>query len=1023
MTKLQSCRPPKNSHQPGRSSSTYTPPVIPIGNRILGLSLLPVKNSSAVSIVAIQCARRSILLLAVFVMTYTFPGTTSVMAQSTTKLGNLYQAGESDVESPLDQGNPKPGSSKPVFPTSPVPATPTKRVPATPTQRISATPTSSVSATPTQRVSATPTSRISATPTPRVPATNTPRVATPTATSAGTFTPRATATAQHTQPPFPTLPPWPTATRVPGTACHISLGGCASGQLCCPFQGHTWEGRCRTREQCCRTHSDCRNGQVCCMNCPGPFRECKERDDCCRCGGLLPPSGSPNESVCEAGEACCNTDSKDISGQSQVPTMECLPVGTGAWPITPPRPPPSNWWQWPRNNWRETDVRQCLPTCDSTNQNRYYGPENGIPLYCCRTECTGDTSNDFRLISRGSGSYCVFDNDWSTNGNAEGCINTESYASVGCPSWGEADPTAEPFELLCPQEPGVAQSFCNGNLVVPLDLGYLTAFYNHQRRKWHTPTYEPDEGFGCNVSVLERIYSDDILTVHHTADRSETRFINGQSEFVERGDLRTLSGGAGGWIMRNSDGTETIFSQKVANFTYPTEVHYPDGRKIVFTYLEPKSPILDSVAFPDNRRLQFYSEKSTVTPAPISSTAKRHYTLWTDEYQRKHTVDRPLTFTYPAGEQYQLRLHHGNHLSLVYSYVNREVTVFSWSLNKFVHDPSFPNFSLSGVYTVEDYRIKYTRDASGLGKIALTDAQNRALKSYLVDYYNPQDRRTAYIAQEFRKGQLQISRKLDAEGKLVWQKDPLNQLTEYFYGGNANCSTADLSNDYPFPTCIKQGSQTVRIERASGNYFRPTLIRNLGTNQQEISALSLVWNGARLRKLTSTVGGKEYRKTTYQYSNDRYYPTKIDSMNTVEAQLDPRTGLPLSTTDADGAINLQYDQIGMPTSIQVGGLSIGIQRDVSSLGERLRFGFPSGAQIGIDSTLSGEETLTTLSGVPENGQSPKTRSVFEKLRLWFGSTTITGLYSENGETEDLGWSSEHSEGWSGSRTSNSINDR
>lgn len=731
---------------------------------------------------------------------------------------------------------------------------------------------------------------------------------------------------------------------------------------------------------------------------------------------------SPNGALCETGEACCNTSGDQLGTERPFPTMECLPIGTGAWPNVPP---PSI-----QNNFE--DPKLCLPTCNRSTQNRYYGspsrPPPGNDQYCCRTACTGDESTDFRVVARHSGSSCVFDNDLSTNGNGANCLGSSQEPLPGdgwCRPTSLANSEPEPFELVCPQEPGSAQSFCNGSVVVPLDLGHWTAYYNHQYRKWHTRTYEPDEGFGCNVSVLERIYSDSAITAHHTADRNETRFNNGQSEFAERGDLRTLSGSAGNWVMKDSDGTETIFSQRVANFTYPTEVRYPDGRKIVFTYLEPKSPILDSISFPDNRSLQFRSEKSGAVGVPITSTAKRVYTLWTDEHQRKYTVDQSLTITYPTMETYQIRRWP---VSVVQgSPVASPKAVITWLLGGYIHDPSFPNTSLNGVTSdVVNSRIKYSRDASGLGKVEVIDVgrtPNIVLKSYLVDYYNPQDRRTAYIAQEFRKGQLQISRKLDAEGKLVWQKDPLNQLTEYFYGSNADCTTADLSSDYPFPTCIKQGPQTVRIERASGNYFRPTRIRNLGINQQEISALSLVWNGARLRELTSTAGGKEYSKTTYQYSNDRYYPTKIDSTNTGEAQLDPRTGLALSTTDADGAINFQYDQIGVPTSIQVGGLSIGIQRNVSSAGEQLRFGFPSGAQIGIDSTLSGEETLTTLSGVPENGQSPKTRSVFEKLRLWYDSTTITGLYSEDAETEDFGWSSEHSEGWRGSRSRNSINAR
>lgn len=699
--------------------------------------------------------------------------------------------------------------------------------------------------------------------------------------------------------------------------------------------------------------------------------------------------------------------------------MECLPVGTGAWPDNPP---PSV-----RNNFEDPVV--CLPPCGRSTQNRYYGsrgsgsPSSQLDLYCCRTACTGVDSTDFGVVNIGGGSTCVLNNDLSANRNGPNCSpgsdKPGSFIDGWCSARDTTSPSAKPFELLCPQEPGLARSFCNGNVAVPIDLGNWTAFYNHQMRKWHTTVFEPNEGFGCDVSVLERIYSDGIVTVHHTVDRSETRFSGGRSEFFEQGDFRTLSGGGGNWVMTDSVGTQTTFNHKVGNFSYPTEVRYADGRTITFSYFQPNSPVLDSISFPDNRRINFRSEL-VGQKVPL-----RVYTVWTDEYQRQNKFTRsPLTWEdplrvqydfglgieYRGGERVELNFNGDNTLSLASDSLhagNRQAeTVVRWIFGKYAHDSVVRNTSLSDLAQGgAKYGMRYSRDSLGRGKIDLVsrDENDRVLKTYVIDYYKPQDPRSAYVAEEFRKGQQQFSRKLDAEGKVLWQRDALNSLTEYFYGTSANCSTADLSSDSPLPTCIKSqaDSQTVKIERDAGNHFRPTVVTLLGANEKEILTHRLSWNGARILNVSTSLAKKEYSAVTYQYTANKYYPAQIDRSSTVETTFDRQTGLTRSLASSAGEFKFKYNEMGVPTSMQVGGITIDVQRSISAAnGAQLRFKHPSGVEAETSSNLYGDEVLATIRG-PTNNQLGARSQVLFATHSTLGSTqNSTAIYSQDGGTAD-----------------------
>lgn len=268
------------------------------------------------------------------------------------------------------------------------------------------------------------------------------------------------------------------------------------------------------------------------------------------------------------------------------------------------------------------------------------------------------------------------------------------------------------------------------------------------------------------------------------------------------------------------------------------------------------------------------------------------------------------------------------------------------------------------------------------------------------------------MAEEFRKGQLQFSQKLDAEGKVLWQRDALNSLTEYFYGASANCSTADPSSDSPLPTCIRSqsNSQTVKIERDAGNYFRPTVVTVLGASEKEVSTHRLTWNGARILNVSSSLANKEYSKVTYQYTADKYYPAQIDRSSTVEAQFDQKTGLMQSLASSGGEFKFRYNQTGVPTSMQVGGLTIEVQRGISAAnGAQLRLKHPSGFESETASNLFGDEVLSTNRGAADNQQGARSQSLFETHRILGSSRNSTAIYSQDGSTPDTEYSHESSD--------------
>lgn len=644
------------------------------------------------------------------------------------------------------------------------------------------------------------------------------------------------------------------------------------------------QGVCKPRTECCSSNSDCSSGDVCCG------RECKSKDACCKI--------SPHDtSICGPDKVCCNTATTLPTGLPPYNSFSCIAPGTGVFPA----PGASN----------NYDVQQCLPTCTKEHQNKWYGySRNSQGGYCCRTGCDG-TADDFGL---GHASYCTPDGTWESNGNGPNCVpghdqNPDPWCGVG---WGQ---NREPeVRAPCPEGPGYKRSFCNGNLVEQVSLGPIVAYYNQHLRHWHKRVYDPDEGLGCRFSIMERIFSDDTRTEHHTPDRSETRFSSAgaanselRSEEEQRGDLRILKKEGDTFIMTDSDGVTKYFEHKIGEFYYLTKVVYPDTREIRFSYTAPTEAILQEIRYWDNRVVQFY---------PQMVNGKKRHTLILDTNRLRYTIEpgdwADFKVTMPDGSSKNLRVTQGDSATAWDQWDGLYADRAFYRLYDYSSDWRLGNRAVKS-HTIEPregFRRLFTYTYSPDSIIQRDGARERYEYKESFSQYRPAQPATAYVSSVTLNGVNVWAQELDYEGKITRTVDEMGRETRYFYGADGGCAVADLGSDQPFPTCVITEQGKVILQRDSSNGFRVTRARNFDSDGRLLSTTSTTWLKERVLSSRTEADGQVVSSVTYNYDNSSYYPVQVTSSGQSELGFDRSRGLLTSMLSPSGPLRFDYSPTG-----------------------------------------------------------------------------------------------------------------
>jgi hypothetical protein len=750
---------------------------------------------------------------------------------------------------------------------------------ATPTPIVEATPSSTPR--PTSTVANTPTVQASPTHTP-----NTERSPTSTPQASPTDTPRA----QSTATPNPSTSPTPrvSPTTTPNGSCQNN-SQCGQGRVCC---GATSilnpQGVCKPLTECCSSNSDCSSGDVCCG------RECKSKDACCK----IEPRRT---SICGPDKVCCNTSTSSLPSFTQRPphdSFACIAPNTGVFPA----PGVTNNYPY--------SIEQCLPTCSQEHQNKWYGHSFSGSLYCCRVGCDG-TADDFGLGRVASA--CAPDGTWESNGNGPNCLpgheqNPDPWCGYG---WGQnSDPEVK---TPCPEGPGYKRSFCNGNLVEQLSLGPIVAYYNQHLRHWHKRVYDPDEGLGCRFSIMERIFSDDTRTEHHTPDRSETRFSSSdaanselRSEDEPRGDFRVLRKEDDSFIMTDSDGVTKYFGHKIGDFYYLTKVVFSDTREINYSYTASTEAILKEIRYWDNRIVQFY---------PQVINGKKRHSLILDSNRLPYTIEQPdpgspLKVVMPDGSFKNLRVETQGGMNWDLS-DGLYKDYAQYSLYNYSNDWRLGNRAVKShyIYPREGFLRNFTYTYS---PDSITQRDGLKAYEYKLNFsqYRPAQPATAYVSSAVLNGVKVWSQELDYEGKLTRAVDEMGRETRFFYGSDETCTVADLGGDQPLPTCITTDQGKVTLKRDAGNGFRVTQARSFDGGGGLLSTTSTTWLKERVLSSRTDVSGQVTSSVTYNYDSSSYYPVGVTTSGQSELGFDRSRGLLTSMLSPSGALRFEYSPVG-----------------------------------------------------------------------------------------------------------------